>query len=273
MYQRPRAKRYLGMTVNQLLVLGGLVVAICCVFAAGLGLLNYMVGTVYAPAVPADITLPTPLPSATAGPTEPPTLTPTPTSIPYELRIPQGWKQFTSPDAPGMEVWLSATYKSLTGKDKDKSSPAPLYGANVDDMKVLMVMADSKESALLLYTNAFVTVLPMRGNTLDEAIDPVFGQMMRTGRLIEKKDFELIGFPAKKLVFDINANGIDAGIVIYVFQRGRELWQFGFITPYNELFARMDEFDASARTLRLLPVTPTPTITPTVPTPTNTPLP
>ena len=261
------------MSVNQLIVLGVLIVLICCVLAGGLGLLNYMVTTVYAPVAPADVTLPTPLPSATPGPTLPPTQTPTPTEIPYELLIPQGWKQFTSPDAPGMEFWLPGGYKSLTGKEKDKNSPVSMYGPNADDMKAVLVMVDSKESALLLYTNAYVTTMPMRGTNLDEAIDSVFGSMMRTGRLIERKDFEIIGFQGQKLVFDINANGINAGVVIYIFQRGQELWQFGFITPYNELFVRMEEFDTSARTFRLRYVTPTPTITPTVPTPTNTPLP
>lgn len=261
------------MTVNQLLVLGGLMVLICCVFAGGLGLLNYMAATVYAPAVPAEIMLPTPLPSATAGPTEPPTQTPTPTEIPYESFIPQGWKQFTLPEAPGMEFWLPEGYKALTGKQKEQNSPLPMYGPNVDDMNVLMVMVDSKESALLLYTNAYVTTLAMRGSNLDEAIDSVFGQMMRTGRMIEQKPFDVFGYSGQKLVFDINSNGINAGVVVYIFQRGQELWQLGFITPYNELFTRMEEFDTAARTFRVRYVTPTPTVTPTLPKPTNTPLP
>lgn len=261
------------MTMNQLLVLGGLFVMVCCILAGGLGLLNYMTNTYYAPSVPGDVTLPTPLPSATAGPTEPLTQTPTPTEIPYESFIPQGWKQFTLPEAPGMEFWLPGGYKSLTGKEKDQNSPVPMYGPNADDMKVLMVLVDSKESTLLLYTNAYVTTVPMRGSSLDEAVDSVFSQLMRTGRMIEQKPFDLFGYSGQKLVFDINLNGINAGVVVYVFQRGNELWQFGFLTPYNELFARMEEFDTAARTFRLRYVTPTPTITPTVPTPTNTPLP
>ena len=272
MYQKPRKQRYLGMSVNQLIVLGALLLLVCCVFAGGLSLLNYMAVTVYAPAVPADIILPTPLPSATVGPTEPPTETPTPTEVPYELLIPQGWNQFTSPDAPGMEFWLPAGYKSLTGKEKDQNSPLPMYGPNEEDMKVVMVLADSKETTLLLHTNAFVTSLPMRGS-MDETIDSVFSTLMRSGRMIERKDFEIFGFPAQKLVFDLNSNGINAGVVIYAFQRGQEFWQYGFVTPYNDLFARMEEFDTSARTFRLRYVTPTPTITPTLPTPTNTLLP
>lgn len=271
MNQPPRAKRFLGMTANQLIVLGGLTVFICCVLAGGLGLLNMLVGTVYAPAVSA-YDLPTPLPSATAGPTLPPTQTPTPTEAPYESLIPQGWKQFTLPEAPGLEFWLPGSYTILTGKEKDKNSPASLYGPNLDDMKVLMVLVDSKESTLLLYTNAFVTMVPMRG-TFDETVDSVFGAMNRNGRMVEQRDVDVFGYPAQKLIFDINSNGINAGIVIYAFQRGGEFWQYGFITPYNELFVRMEEFDTSAQTFRLRPVTPTPTITPTVPPPTNTPLP
>lgn len=272
MYQKPRAKRTLGMTTNQLLVLGGLFLFVCCVLVGGLGLLNSMVGRLSLPALPEGVDLPTPLPSATPGPTLPPTQTPTPTEIPYESLVPQGWKQFTSPDAPGLEFWLPAGYKSLTGKDKDASSPLPLYGPNVDNMNVLMVLADSQESKLLLYTNAFVATLPMRG-TFEETMDSTFNSLMRSGRLIESRDFEMIGFAGQKRVFDINSNGINAGVVIYAFQRGNEFWQFGFITPYNELFTRMEAFDASARTFRLRYVTPTPTITPTQPTPTNTPLP
>lgn len=270
MYQ-PRAKRYLGMTVNQLIVLGGLMIVVCCVLIGGLGVLNVLVGTTFAPSI-LDVELPTPLPSATAGPTLPPTLTLTPTEVPYESLIPQGWKQFTSPDAPGLEFWLPAGYKSLTGKEKEKNTPAPMYGPNVDNMKLLLVLADSKESTLMLYTNSFVSTMPMRG-PIDETIDSVFGSLNRTGRLIERRDFEMLGFPGQKLVFDINSNGINAGVVFYVFQRGQEFWQFGFVTPYNELFTRMEEFDTSARTFRLHPVTPTPTVTPTLPVPTNTALP
>jgi hypothetical protein len=286
MYQRPRAKRrYLGMTVNQLLILAGLVMMICCVFVGGYAFLQYLVTTKYAPADPGLVTLPTPLPSATPGPTEPPTQTPTPTAIPYESLIPQGWKQFTSADAPGMEFWLPSGYKVLTGKDKDKNSPVPLYGPNVDEMKAVMVMADTQSSTLLLHTNAFVTLLPMRGSTLNEAVDIVFGQLLRTGQLIERKDFPLLGFAAQKLTIDLNANGVDAALVVYIFQRDQELWQFGFLTPYNELFDRNADFDLAAGTFRLLPVTPTPTVTttftitptltrtPKLPKPTNTPLP
>ncbi|MBV6396316.1 MAG: hypothetical protein HFACDABA_01914 [Anaerolineales bacterium] len=268
---RPRAKRFLGMTANQLILLGGILVFLCCVLAGGMGLLNLLVGTVYAP-VMSSIDLPTPPASPTAAPTLPPTGTPAPTEIPYEALIPPDWKQFTLPEAPGMEFWLPGTYKTLSGKEKDNSSPAPLYGPNVDDMKMLMVLVDSKESMLLLYTNAFVSVVPMRGD-FDETMDVVFGALLRRGRPVEQREIEVSGLPAQKLVIDINFNGVNAGIVVYTFQRGGELWQFGFITPYNELFARMEEFDAAARTFRLRPVTPTPTITPTVPPPTNTRLP
>jgi len=268
---RPRAKRFIGMTANQLIMLGGMTVFLCCVLAGGMGLLNLLVGTVYAPAA-TSLDLPTPPASPTAAPALPPTQTPAPTEIPYEALIPQGWKQFTLPEAPGMEFWLPGTYKVLSGKEKDNSSPAPLYGPNMDDMKMLMVLVDSQESMLLLYTNAFVSAVSMRGD-FDEMMDLVFGPMSRKGRLIERRETEVSGLPAQKLVFDINVNGVNAGIVVYAFQRGGELWQFGFITPYNELFARMDEFDAASRVFRLRPVTPTPTITLTVPPPTNTRLP
>jgi hypothetical protein len=108
---------------------------------------------------------------------------------------------------------------------------------------------------------------------LDKAIDQEFSKMMLTAILVERSNFEIGNYPARKVVFDITSNGINAGLVAYLIQDKGTVWYLGFTTPYNELYTRMSDFDKIVQTFRLLPVTPTPPPTATVPSPTNTPLP
>lgn len=260
------------MTVNQLLVLGGLFIAICCVLMGGLGLLNYMVDTVYAPAAPANIDLPTPLPSATAGPTLPPTQTPAPTEMPYESRIPQGWKQFTEPSAPGMEVWLPSSFVPVT-QLKNVHELQFVDTSSDEEIKTVLHLADTNQGTSLIYTTFGIGTARSRNETYEQLIDRVFGKMMRVAILIENREVTIAGGDARKLVFDITSNGVNVGMTYYIARVGDTVWYFGFNTPFNDLYVRMPVFEQIMQTFRLRPVTPTPTITPTIPSPTNTPLP
>lgn len=266
---RARKKRYLGMTVPQWLVLGVLGLLICCTVVGGFWWLNSMVTSAYTvPNLPVvDVT---PLPTSTPLPTE--TIVPTPSATPisYESLIPAGWKLFPSDAAPGMETWLPSSYVPQTEQDKKTAIPI-LPGTEDEALRTVLLLKDTTPSPYLILTTLEVVTRPVLGGTLDQMIDDQFGVLMRTSHLLERDifDFQTNANPARRLIFDVNTNGVEVGLAIYVVQVGNNLYYLGFATPFNELYTRLPGFDQIAQTFRFVPVIPTPTLTPV---PTNTPL-
>jgi len=76
--------------------------------------------------------------------------------------------------------------------------------------------------------------------------------MMLNARLMERDNFEIGNYPARKVVFDITGNGVTAGLVVYLIRENVTVWYFGFTTPYNELYTRMPDFDRIAQTFRIV---------------------
>lgn len=272
---RPRAKRILGMTVPQWTVLGVLVLFICCVVVGGFWWLNSMVAAAYAvPDLPLlDVTpLPTltPLPTATFSPV------PSPTPIPYESLIPAGWKQFKPENAPGMEIWFPPTFEALTESLMQANDMNRIPFSEVesqDDIESILRLVDMAQGSYTLYTTCAMSTQPLPAANLDKTIDLKFAEMMLTTTLIERGNFKIGNYPARKVVFDITRNGVNAGMVAYLIQDKGTVWYLAFTTPYNELYTRMPDFDRIAQTFRIVPIIPTPVPSPTVSPPTNTPLP
>lgn len=267
---RTRAKRYLGMTVPQWLVLGVLGLLICGTLAGGYWWLNSMV--VSANAVPdLPVVEVTPLPTSTLQPTETPVPTPSATPILYDSLIPAGWKLFLSEAAPGMEIWLPSSYVPQTAEDRKKAIPIldTQDAGNNDGVVSALTLKDTTPSKYLLVTTFEMVKVPVFGNSLDEMVDDQFGVLIRSSKLLERDEFvfKVTKNPARRLVFNFTVGGMDSGLVVYVVQVGTDLYYLGFVTPFNELYERMPVFDQSAQTFRVVPVIPTPMV------PTNTALP
>lgn len=270
---RPRAKRILGMTSPQWLVLGILLLCLCTVVVGGFTWLNSIVSK--ALAVP-EVNLPevTPLPTFTAPPaaTLAPTLTPTP--ITYESLIPAGWKHFRPETMSNLEIWFPESYSRQN--EKDQKNAIRVVGGEDDETVVsLLRLKDNTPSNYKLVTTFELATRPLDGSDLDAMLDTQFGALMREGRLLERGTFVFtIGtLPARRLIFDINVNGTDAGLAIYVVQSGKDLYFLSFATSFNELYTRLPAFDQSIQTLRIVLIIPTTTPSLTAPAPTNTNLP
>ena len=248
---RPRAKRYLGMTIPQLGVLGVLGLCICSIFVGGFWWLNSMVAAAYEAPVPGPVV--TPLPTSTPLPTVTPFPTPSPTPITYESLIPAGWKQFTSAAAPGMEVWLPSSYVPQTEADRKNAIQIPGTEEGEEIVSILL-LKDVTPSPYLILTTFELVTRPVFDSDLDQMIDDQFGTLMRTGRLLERDPFvfETEAYPARRLILDINVSGVDAGLMVYVVQMGNDLYYLGFGTPFNELYARLPVFDQIAQTFRIV---------------------
>ncbi len=249
---RARAQRYLGMTIPQLGTLGILAACLCCTVVGGYWWLNSRVAAAYAvPDLP-GVNL-TPLPTFTPTPTETPTPTPSPTPVTYESLIPAGWKQFKSADAPGLEIWLPPSYAQQT--EKEKKEAIKILGSEGEEIKTLLSLKDSTPSPYLVFTTFEIAARPIFAADLDEMVDAEFGTYMRLGRLLGRDHFvfQTVSYPARRLVFDINVSGIDAGLVVYVVQVGGDLYYLGFAMPFNETYARLPDFDRAAQTFRIVP--------------------
>lgn len=267
---RQRAKRILGMTTPQWTVLGVLVLFICCVFVGGFYWLNSMVTAAYtAPDLP--ILNVTPLPTSTLLPTETPLPTASPTAITYLSLIPAGWRQFKADAAPGLETWLPNTY--IQQNEKQKLAATLVY--DLKPAQGIMALWDPTPSPYMIFTTFEASTRPTFASDLDEMIDTDFGTLMRRGRLLERDTFvfQTEHYLARRLVFDITVNGVNAGLALYVVQVGRDLYYLAFATPFNELYTRLPVFDQAIQTFRIVPIVPTPEPTSTLPSPTNTLLP
>jgi len=248
---RTRAKRYLGMTVPQLGSLGILFLCICCLFIGGYWWLNSMVAAAYA----APVMNFTPAPSATPLPSETPLPTPSPTPITYESLIPAGWKQFKSEAAPGMEIWFPPSFETLTESlmQANNMHYVPFSESESQQgLKSMLNLVDMTQSPYMLYTTFGMSTQPLPAADLDKTIDQEFANMMLNARLMERDNFEIGNYPARKVVFDITGNGVTAGLVVYLIQENVTVWYFGFTTPYNELYTRMPDFDRIAQTFRIV---------------------
>jgi hypothetical protein len=248
---KTRAKRYLGMTIPQLGVLGVMGLCLCGIFAGGYGWLNSMVAAAYV--VPVSNYTPPPLP--TALPTETPLPTPSPTPITYESLIPAGWKQFKSANVPGMEIWFPPSFETLTKsmmQNKNIHTVPFSESESQQGLKSMLNLIDMTQSPYMLYTTFGMSTQPLPAADLDKTIDQEFANMMMNARLMERSNFAIGNYPARKVVFDITGNGVTAGLVAYLIQENVTVWYFGFTTPYNELYTRMPDFDRIAQTFRIV---------------------
>lgn len=266
---RQRAKRILGMTMPQWMVLGFLALLICCIFVGGFYWLNAMVAAAYAvPDLPvSDVTPP---PSSTPLPTETPLPTASPTRITYRSLIPEGWRRYRSDAMPGLEIWLPSTYAYQPEAMQQRSTS--VY--NNEAAKKILALWDTTPSPYMIFTTFEISVRPTFASNLDEMIDTDFVSLMQRGRLLERDEFEfqLENYPARRLIFDVTVNGVNTGLAVYVVQVGRDLYYLGFATSYNELYTHLPDFDKTIQTFRIEPALSTPAPSPTLPPPTNTPL-
>jgi len=270
---RSHAKRILGLTNPQWMVLGILLLFLCVTVIGGFWWLNSMVAKAYI--VPEmnlpEVTLP---PALTALPTVTLLSTPSPTPITYESLIPAGWKRFRPASAHNIEIWVPESYIGQT--DGVPKKAVNIFNMDEDEaLDMLLRLRDTAPGKYSLITTFELAKRPVVGSDLDAMIDTQFGTLMRSGRLLERGKFvfKIGNVPARRLIFDININGLDAGFAIYVVQDGIDLYLLGFATAFNDLYTRLPAFDESIQTFRIVPIVPTPTLTFTVPAPTNTSLP
>ncbi len=244
--RRRRSKRWMGMTPLQIGVLGGMMAGWCLVLAGGWWWMNSIVAAAYA--VPESLRMAlTPSPTAilpTMTPLPLPTPMASPTPIPYESLIPAGWKQFS---AQGVEIWLPPTYALQTDKDKPV---VQVLGEN-PDWKTVLQVKDTVAGPYVVATTLKVVVRTLTMATLEEMVDEDLFLYTIRYQLQEHRPFvfQVSGYPARRLLFGLSG-GTNLALVLYAVQVEREVYYLGFVTPYNELFSRLPDFDRAIQTFR-----------------------
>jgi hypothetical protein len=236
MQYRPAAKKkYMGMTLSQVIVLGvlaliavGLVITVAWLFLGN--------ALVFAP-IPTQPPRPvletaTPLPTYTLWPTSPPKLpTPTFTATTYESLIPPDWKQYTFGK---VELWIGPDFVSQSSED------SLIHVENVNTDEEGLVVVD-------LYNT------PAAGADLDEFIRAFLTEIPAGMNFLEKRKFEIGTYPAYRVKVQAIVDTVSIMEAMYFIQDGDTIWIMGGISSYDNFNDWLPIFDQIAHTFRINP--------------------
>ncbi|HET9914986.1 MAG TPA: hypothetical protein VFQ13_24060, partial [Anaerolineales bacterium] len=213
-------RRYLGMTPQQIAILGGLVVLVCLVFTVAGCFFLQGGANLLAPAP--QNTLP---PQPTWTPHVLPTLTPTetPTPVAYELLIPQDWVQFKT---ELVEIWLPKEFK--------KQKPDPSESAMTTDLMMVRFSSETSLNPMIV----MVSYEPMIGGSLDAYVDAFVSDPGEDVLVAEKGKVSVNTVEAIRIVLEMRLEGGDiANDLVYIFQDGSTIWYVQYIAQINEFYA------------------------------------
>lgn len=221
-------KKYFGMTVKQLGIVGGLAIVACLLFGVlGISILRRGMGLSRSPQ-----SAPTAVSTATmiVIPTLTPTVTATP--VPYEQLIPEGWKQFKT---TLVEIWLPPTFKSVKMNLKEE------------------LAAESGDSKTSLYKmRAIVGFDALAGKTLDEYIDGTLPTIDPTFHAVERRKVSVNGTEAIRMLFEGRVDSVDVNELVYVMPDGDTAWYVFYAAQINEFYETLSLFEESIKTFRVV---------------------
>ncbi len=241
MNDRPQnRKRYWGMTMNQVVMLGAFGV-LTFGLLAGMGWMIWNASQSGPAALsPVSVVPPTtdllPQPSMTEA-FIPQIPSPTATSPSYESLIPEGWIQITSGKA---EFWVPASFmKQDPGEDL-----LSLVEKSTVNQDVKTEISLSKESVPGMDLDTYV----------DENLDnfPDFSLYMNT-TILEKKDFKDEAYEIKRIRVEYILLNVPVEHAYYIVKDGDTFWAITCATYLKDFMTWLSDFDKVARTFRVNP--------------------
>ncbi|HMS00080.1 MAG TPA: hypothetical protein PKK96_02880 [Anaerolineales bacterium] len=234
-------RKYLGMTIPQLGVLGalaGTLVLILCVA----GYFIFTGGVTSRAPQPVAPTLVIPTATLVAPPTSTPTLAPT--AIPYEQLIPQGWKQQKTAN---IEIWLPSDYRQTTVKDL-------VFLDKQISVELTLSRTPTKTSLYHLYV--IIAREPLRGDSVISHLESSPTDMPAaptTFRVVEERNVLLNTTPAVRLLVEgKSTDNVDVNTLVYVFLEDDTVWYVEYWTQINEFYNQLETFEKSILTFRLV---------------------
>lgn len=252
-----RAKRYFGMTIAQLVILGCLAFVACGTIAGGFVFFSGATSGGGFSIFPSAVTTSTPEPTFTPIPTEPPTLTPTATHIPYEELIPPGWDQYTTTT---IELWVPPQFQPVDVERERRDRIEFYKNLGYDEVAreleenppAYVFWFEESEPGTSLYT-ANITLAPelMTAGNLDEFLDQEYASGPQEFILVSRQDFQAGNYEARRMLLEANISNIYVGVVQYAIFDGTNVWIINCGSHFNDFYTWLPEFDRVARTFRL----------------------
>ena len=233
-------KKYFGMTVMQLGILGGLGAMAMLLFCI-VGVLVAKNGFGGAAAQQLPTSSPTIAPTATLILTPTQTSTPTLTPVPYEALITPGWVQQRT---ALFELWLPTGYKAA----KPDNLITGLADTSIIDFSVRGTL-NSKSPNKIYVT---VSYEPLPEGTLEDFINQHVSSQGAYLSLSDRSHVNLNNTPAVRLVFSGRKGNIDVNELTYIVLDGSTVWYVQYTAVLTEFFDLLPMFEASAETFRLV---------------------
>ena len=232
-------RKYFGLTVTQLGILGGLAVIALLLFCI-VGFL--ILGEVRNKALTQNI-VPTqtvqPTPTIVLTPTL--TATPAPTPIPYASLVPQGWAQFHT---ALYEIWMLPGYKSVKAIDVLMTG---LGGTPILDLSLKGAYTSKSTNKIFLT----VSYEPMTSDTFDAFIASRLTTLSVNPN--ERTNTMINSDPAVRLVFSgRKGNNTDVNELTYVILDGTTVWYVQYTAEITDFFNLLSDFEMSAKTFRVV---------------------
>lgn len=229
-------RKYFGMTVQQLGILGGLAVFACLLFGVtgwlflrrGLGLISQS---------PPDA----PIIGLTSTPFMLPTLSPTATltPIPYEQLIPAGWIQHRT---TLVELWLPPGFES-TGTNANSA---------VSGNSVVQELSLAGESASANKIYVSVSYEPLPAGSLDAFIDSRLSNMPPEVNMSERRKVSINSTEVYRLMLEWQDSSVYTNDLFFIFLDGSTIWYVKYSAEIKDFYEMLSIFEESIKTFRIV---------------------
>ncbi|MGZ9226766.1 MAG: hypothetical protein ACXW4M_14545, partial [Anaerolineales bacterium] len=201
-----------------------------------------------------------PVAQSTSTPYILPTIQPTATTttVPYEERIPPGWKQFKT----GLvEIWLPADFEpgeidkllEESRQSYEELGIQELIDYNAGDKSIVNLVATDEISGSPLYrTIASISYEPLTAESLDVFVQKKVSELPSMITVAGRKTVQMGSNEAIQLVYEMRVGNIHINSVDYVLLDGMTVWVVSYSAEITEFFQQLPNFEKSIRTFRIV---------------------
>ena len=234
-------RKYFGMTLQQLGILGGMWLLGCFLFCV-VGILILRRGASSLATRP-EQQVNTPVPQSLPTLAVTPTFTPTsiPTALPYDQLIPAGWTQYKT---ALIELWLPTGFK--------KTDPKAVTG--ISGNAVVMELALISTSKSYAYKPAIsVSYEPLTTDTLEHFVDQKLSNIPTNINLAERKKVSINSVDAYRLLFEgRTSTNVNTNDLLFIFQDGGTVWYVKYSAEIADFYELLSVFEQSVKTFRIV---------------------
>jgi hypothetical protein len=232
-------RKYFGLTVTQLGILGGLA-GIAFLLFCMVGCL--LLGKVREKAFPQiSAAAPTIQPTPTIILTPTLTTTPAPTPVPYASLVPTGWAQYRT---ALYEIWMLPGYKATKTIDVLMTG---LGGNPVLDLSLKGAYTSKSTNKIYLT----ISYEPVTGDSFDAFIASHLTNLGVNPN--ERTKTTINADPAIRLVFSgRKGNNTDVNELTYVVLDGTTVWYLQYTAEITDFYNLLADFETSAKTFRMV---------------------